>query len=195
MRTPSIAALWIVVGCGPASPIDDVSDTGTTAPADSSTTDTESSSTSLTGTGDATSDADTSGESSSTGDPFTFSADEALWEMRCDEELGPGLWVEIYPGLLDEQCAPPPGVDDEFVLLLLQPWDGQGGTFVIDDDSTSRAAYGMEIGPTIGEVTLEVSAPWTPASVTIDLATPRASISGAADLSVCGLTEPADPCG
>jgi len=194
MQTRTIAILLFSTACGPSIGVDDSeaststsvgsTSTGTTAPQPedgSSTTTTEPV-------------ADSTGESSSTGDPFTFSADEALWELPCGE-AGPRAWIEIYPGLLDGECLPPPGLVDDFAIIAIEPWDGRGGTFVIDPEGPHRAGLGLDPELATGEVTLEVSAPWTLVSATIDLATPTASLAGTADLSACGAPEPADPCG
>ena len=186
-------ALALVCACGPTRAAEDdgdADDTGSSTDT-STSTDPGSSATSLDTGG--TSSSDSSSEASSTGETFTFSGDEVWWERMCGED-GATAWIELYPGQADGECAPPPDISDNFVLILLQPWDGQGGTFVIDEDGPSRASIGTQFERPVGEVTIEVSAPWQLSTAIVDLATPTASVSGTVDLSECGTSQIGDPC-
>jgi hypothetical protein len=192
MSKAFFAALGFLVACGPSTSADDSG--GESTQAGSSSTGTPStSSTGADESSETTAVAESTSDSSSTGEPFTYSSDEAHWELPCGQ-VGAQAWIEIYPNVFDGECLPSPDVGDDYAFIVLEPWDGQGGTFVIDDESTSKAAFGTELEAPVGEVTLEVSAPWTLVAATIDLSTSKSTMQGTVDLSQCGATEPADPC-
>jgi hypothetical protein len=189
----SIIAWALVCACGPTSAADDTgqADSTSTSTSTGPSTDPGSTTTSI-DTSEASSSA-ASSETSSTGETFTFESDEVWWELQCREDQ-PGVWIEVYPGHFDDHCSAPPDVSEDFVLVVVQPWDGEGGTFIVGADGPAHAAIGIDLGPTTGEVTLDVSAPFALVSATIDLATPNESISGTVDLSECGPQQPTDPC-
>lgn len=193
------ATLVGAIACGPASPADDDDDDTTTSSDDASDDDDSTTG----GSADTSSDGahessgvvgTSSGDASSTGDPFTYSGDESLLELVCGEQ-GPRVYIEIYPGVLDEQCLPAPDIDpSSVVLVLVEPWDGASGTFEVGPDGPARVGIGFGSEPPTGTVSLEVVAPWTLASLTIDVSTSESSFEGTADLSLCGPDDPADPC-
>jgi hypothetical protein len=190
------------IACGPSSPASDDDESTTTTSADA-TDDGESTTSSTSGATDASSEGaldstgavDTStGDESSTGDPFTYSADESLVELICAEQ-GPRVYIEIYPGILDDQCLPAPDVDpSSVVLVLVEAWDGKSGTYEVGPDGPARVGLGAGADVPIGTVALDVVAPWTLASLTIDVSTKDQSFAGTADQSMCAPTDPADPC-
>lgn len=203
MRSAILGATLVgAIACGPASPAgDDDGETSTSGADDDETTSatTGSAETSTEGAAESSGavDATSSDEgSSSTGDPFTYSADETHVELSC-AETGPRVWIEIYPGELNGECLPEPDVDlDTLALIVLEPWDGASGTYEVGPDGPGRASVGLPAAddPPIGTLVLEVSAPWTLASATIELTSSTIDFAGTADLSECGPAEPADPC-
>ena len=186
----------LIGACGPTGPAEDPGDDTTSMPASTSGVDSSSSGAPADSSDATTEDPEvesSSEGSSSTGETFTFSGDE-VWSERSCLDMVPAAWIELYPGHVDGECAPPVDISDDYVLIVLQPWDGMGGTFVIDEGSTSQASIGLEVERPVGEVTIDVSAPWQLAVATIELSTPTASVSGTADLATCGSTQVGDPC-
>jgi hypothetical protein len=198
MKRTMLGAI-LASACGPESAVAEESGAATSsadATDDGATTSTGGSvDTSSEGALDSTgSDGTTTEDASSTGDPFTFGPDETYVEIACGEN-GPSLWIEIYPGSADGECLPPPSIGREFALFLLEPWDGAGGTYEVGPDGPVRGGFGvpMRESPT-GTLSIEVVAPWTVASATIDVATSEVTFAGTADLSECAPSDGVDPC-
>lgn len=136
-------------------------------------------------------DTDSSTSAGSTGEPWTEVAEQTFAEARCTQDQ-PVAWIEIYPGEDDDSCAAA-GKGDAF-FIAVQPWDGLGGTLQVGPKGPAYASEIEGLDVLTGFVTIEVSAPWTLASVDYDLVGDDIMRSGAAELSGCVEPRTASPC-
>jgi len=99
--------------------------------------------------------------------------------------------VEVYVlGPIDD-CVAPADLDPSDVLVVgIDGWDGEGGTFVLGDGAAS-ATYNVQ--SLMGTFTLEVSAPYHPSTLTYDFANASAELTGDVSLEPCSHVE-APPC-
>jgi hypothetical protein len=195
-RTIAISALVLAIACGPGVATDDAGATSGADATDDGTLPMTSSGVvdeSTSGAGSADTSGGSSSESSSTGEPFTFSADETLVELSCGE-LGAQLLIEIYPGTLDGECVPAADFEGPFAMIVIEPWNGMAGTLKIQGEGPARGVFGGDPDSAFGHITIRVSAEWTVESATLELVTNANTLEGTADLSECGPDDPHDPC-
>ncbi len=121
---------------------------------------------------------DSSGSSATP--PWTVSPEQVFSDVACDDE--PLLFIEVWPAAASA-CVAPPGLDvDDILVLGIEGWDGEPGTFPIDEETphgVARAKRGLDA--LTGTLTVE---PYvgTPSAISWNLSVG----AGRTDLSVCG---------
>jgi hypothetical protein len=100
--------------------------------------------------------------------------------VSCADDGGALLFVEVWPSA-PSACVPPPRVE-EVLVLGVDGWNGQPGTFVVGEETPNglaMASSGTE--PVTGTITIEPFV-LTPSVIAWDLSVG----SGRTDLGVCG---------
>ena len=123
---------------------------------------------------------------------FTVPAGQSFSQVRCDER-GTTFYAEIWPTVDGAECAPPPDISEELLILGIDGWDGSAGTFIMGESSprgTARGGTGASAEPVTGTITIEPF-PATPEVLSWDLSVG----SGRVDLRTCGRFEmfPCEP--
>jgi hypothetical protein len=195
-------------GCGPSSGDGDESDAdtvGATSTGAASADDAPGGTSSGAPTDDATtsSDPDTSdgtttssADGSSTGDGLLLPPGSTISMVTCQDDGTVNWLVEVYFEMPPLDCAPPPDVDiDTLLLVAIDEWDGQAGTYAVGPDGPAQAAMGLSPPdePAIGSITLDVSEPYHPILLELDFEQAGVSYQGALELAQCSYVSPM-PC-
>jgi len=107
--------------------------------------------------------------------------------VSCQDDGTVSWLVEVYVQGPIDGCAAPVDVDPSEVLLVgIDEWDGESGTYEIGNGA-AVAVYGVE--PLTGTFTLEVSAAYEPSAFDYDFTGASADLAGSIHLETCSFVD------